>query len=1661
MASLIGLFTALSDSTRLLQSTFLASVYKTAVSLLTEDRLQAIYKATVMNESTSSRLPVYVDQYYDGVTLVTDLFNFLQEFLSTFLTIEGYQGQKMEDVWGLSATTRSSSNIIDEEMREMIRRLYEMSWQHTWRQNVKPWNDEMDSEVSDAMMPPAVKCAVYCALHVSGMEDDLVTRLASILNDPDAMFMEHLRIDIYLTCLEALGILAVNFPDTRSKVVAIIIQFLVEPSSVFLSNSDENTSSVLRQCASNVLHNCLKAYYNPTVVRTTLYNLIRVLQTGHPSEMVAAKSTACQNAISAIASITPVLKAKEVVEVAIPALTRRLEDGIFDDLIWESLGNIGLTCDIDVFREIISFILDYSKHAFTRISKVSHTLARMTNRPTAFAMLYFETILSFFVEKAAGLQRSPDPALLLELRDMATIMKILCDQEDFPREVQSNEEMILQFRNFWLYAVMFVLGPNGTWPKEWRNALSSIASRTPPLILAKKKRSLEADLGANSIMRTKFSDQVVVRTRSLLAQCLPSKAADIRITSFPQCAYLLAVHHLESFRIRKSGTDAILRYITDERLYNSDVYHIIETLADEILVILRKDRLTNRDHDAIVDHTRSLLLQAACRLERVRKFAARNINTILAQFPSVLWNHRAAYFMIDVLQCFDIRYQSDAHRKACFDLAYVDHSDIKAASKDYFDLCAGWMNQAIKRSSSETLGLLQGYMVDLHTNFPELTLGDRSDLISLLGRFCSHDEIASSIIKSLSNQALYFGEIKGMLLAMSTGDPDLALYHRIAQKLTSDMRLVVAHSNQPDFISKLHPIMYRAAALVLLSQQVQEELLHLICWTPILVFNPAVMEMAVSVWTWIAAARPELHVRILADLVAVWETTSRTRKGLYQEDTQSMNPFMSKMTYTPSQKPSAISDPAKAHLIWIRYLLDRFKSARLQSRDHVKLYVKLYQTAHMHVRSLSTKWANREAHFALLILGARIAEQMDLENDPAALFAWTAVVYDALKWFDVPPMFGNLEKGEIELIVSFYDIIKAHRPEKTIGIACSSPMKSAMLAAGPAGRVELNDAQQLLLLLLENELSRLTPWMNPLDDKSQNLPTPPVHQVGTIKWSTMVRTAWSVNPAVALQLTSRFVGAADAINVELAELSLLSSASVMNNPEGLSVILRHAGKASADDQLRTLLYWAPVPPITAISLLGQQYKMHPWILQYAVRVLEYFPIEQVFFYIPQMVQALRYDTVGYIEHFVLYAAKTSQLFAHQIIWNMNANMYKFNKEGAVEMPDDLKSVLDRIQEKIVSGLSGSDKEFYIREFGFFDEVTGISGKLKPLVEASATKAEKKKKIDEEIRKIKVEVGVYLPTNPESIVVDIDYDSGRPLQSHAKAPFMATFKVRDADEKQAQVPALNTIASLDGTSTRWMASIFKVGDDCRQDVLALQLISIFKSIFHKAGLDLYVFPYRVVATAPGCGVIEVIPRSMSRDMMGREKVNSLYDWFIAEFGTEDSVEFRNARYEFVKSLAAYSLVLFILQIKDRHNGNIMLDKEGHLVHIDFGFMLSIAPGGGILEVSPFKLTAEMVQVMGGDVNSPSYRLFSELCVKAYLAARPYAEEVIQMVQLMMDSGLPCFKGEITTRRLRERFQLDKSERQAAEFMLGCIRSSHENTRSGLYDRFQYLQNGIPY
>ncbi|KAI7182018.1 phosphatidylinositol 3 [Hortaea werneckii] len=461
--------------------------------------------------------------------------------------------------------------------------------------------------------------------------------------------------------------------------------------------------------------------------------------------------------------------------------------------------------------------------------------------------------------------------------------------------------------------------------------------------------------------------------------------------------------------------------------------------------------------------------------------------------------------------------------------------------------------------------------------------------------------------------------------------------------------------------------------------------------------------------------------------------------------------------------------------------------------------------------------------------------------------------------------------------------------------------------------------------------------------------------------------------------------------------------------------------------------------MAAVTYFLPAYGNHPFVIQYAVRALESHSVDVTFFYVPQIVQTLRYDALGYVERYIIETAKFSQLFAHQIIWNMKANAYK---DEDSEVPDPVKPVLDKVMGALIDSFSREDRDFYEREFDFFGKVTGVSGTLKPFIKRP--KPEKKQKIEEELRKIQVDVGVYLPSNPDGVVIGIDRKSGKPLQSHAKAPYMATFRIRK-DEADPEATA------QDEDTASHMAKL---------DVLALQLIAAFRGIFNNVGLDAFVFPYRVTATAPGCGVIDVLPNSISRDMLGREAVNGLYDYFVSKYGSEDSIRFQEARSNFVKSMAAYSIISYLLQFKDRHNGNIMVDDAGHILHIDFGFCFDIAPGGIKFERAPFKLTPEMVAVMGGSTQSQPFRAFEELCIKAFLASRQYVEQLSHIVMTMLDSGLPCFKP-TTIQHFKERFVLQKSDREAADFVRKLVHLSERSYSTGVYDYFQLLTNGIPY
>ena len=59
-----------------------------------------------------------------------------------------------------------------------------------------------------------------------------------------------------------------------------------------------------------------------------------------------------------------------------------------------------------------------------------------------------------------------------------------------------------------------------------------------------------------------------------------------------------------------------------------------------------------------------------------------------------------------------------------------------------------------------------------------------------------------------------------------------------------------------------------------------------------------------------------------------------------------------------------------------------------------------------------------------------------------------------------------------------------------------------------------------------------------------------------------------------------------------------------------------------------VLLWAPVTPVFAVTYFEPRYCNDPLLLQYAHRVLEQHPVGLTFFFVPQIVQALRNDALG-------------------------------------------------------------------------------------------------------------------------------------------------------------------------------------------------------------------------------------------------------------------------------------------------------------------------------------------------------------------------------------------------------------------------------------------------
>ena len=243
-------------------------------------------------------------------------------------------------------------------------------------------------------------------------------------------------------------------------------------------------------------------------------------------------------------------------------------------------------------------------------------------------------------------------------------------------------------------------------------------------------------------------------------------------------------------------------------------------------------------------------------------------------------------------------------------------------------------------------------------------------------------------------------------------------------------------------------------------------------------------------------------------------------------------------------------------------------------------------------------------------------------------------------------------------------------------------------------------------------------------------------------------------------------------------------------------------------------------------------------------------------------------------------------------------------------------------------------------------------------------------------------------------------------------------------------------------------IVKSNDDVRQEVFVMQMIHYYQSVFSNAGLPIWLRPYRILSCSKTTGLIETLTDSTSIDGLkkadGYPEEGGLRAYFEQAYGDPSGDSFKAAQRNFMISLAGYSIVSYLLGLKDRHNGNIMIDIYGHLIFIDFGFAMGMAPGHEFsLERAPFKFTKDYLDVLGG-VNSSCFSEFKDLFVNGFEAARNNSQIALGLVEIMMyKSNYPCFSGaryggDKALRRFEKRLMLgvpdDKIKKRAEALVM---------------------------
>lgn len=300
------------------------------------------------------------------------------------------------------------------------------------------------------------------------------------------------------------------------------------------------------------------------------------------------------------------------------------------------------------------------------------------------------------------------------------------------------------------------------------------------------------------------------------------------------------------------------------------------------------------------------------------------------------------------------------------------------------------------------------------------------------------------------------------------------------------------------------------------------------------------------------------------------------------------------------------------------------------------------------------------------------------------------------------------------------------------------------------------------------------------------------------------------------------------------------------------------------------------------------------------------------------------------------------------------------------------------------------------------------------------------------RKQKIERLQALLADPEANKINFSNFEPLPLPLDPEVRIKSIIADKATLFKSALMPCRITFLTIDDTE---YVTIFKHGDDLRQDQLILQIITLMDKLLRRENLDLKLTPYRVLATSSRHGFVQFVESAPIAEVLQTEGTIQNYFRKHAPSATGPYGISAEVMEAYVRSCAGYCVITYLLGVGDRHFDNLLLTKTGKLFHVDFGYILGRDPKP---MPPPMKLSKEMVEAMGG-INSEHYQEFRKQCYTAFLHLRRHANLILNLFSLMVDANVPdiALEPDKTVKKVQDKFRLDVNDEEAVQHLQNLI------------------------